>query len=425
MTSVREDAPAAAPGRPRPGAEWAGFAKTAAVEWLPPFMAALLILPFVIQYGSFVPWNPSTIDLAVYRAAVVDMVNGKSMFDSLSPGWNLPWIYPPIAGILLSPLALGPYPVWQVLWTGLTVAAQQSVLIRAGAPRGWRLGLLGLALVCCFEPIRTTLGYGQVNTMLMWLVVADLLPGKRRFLPQGTLIGIAAAIKLTPMLFLVFAFLAGRRLVAWFGLGSFALSSLVGWLLLPVDTVRYWTDLASGKTGAPSGPIYVGNQSLTGVVARLVGEDRTSTLLGLGICGVVALLSAVVGAMLWRRGFRVLAIASVGLGTCLASPLSWTHHHVWGILLLLAVTLPNARLPRWVVWTGRIWVLWLAICLPLAVLPYGGGIERSYSAGQDLVGAFGPVLGAGFVVALAVWCLRTGPNPLTLFAAGKLPVGRP
>ena len=53
------------------------------------------------------------------------------------------------------------------------------MLRRCGVPRGWKLGLIGVAVVLAMEPIRTTLGYGQVNTLLMALVVADLLPERR------------------------------------------------------------------------------------------------------------------------------------------------------------------------------------------------------------------------------------------------------
>ena len=179
-------------------------------ELLPPFVMALLILPYVIQYGKVSPWEPSTIDLQVYVAAVKDMLAGKDIFATTTPFWNLYFIYPPIAAILMTPLAFGPYAFWQVIWTAGLVLAQQSVLKRCGVPRGWMLGLVGVAVVLAVEPIRTTLGYGQVNTMLMALVVADLLPdrpGEKRRIPRGTLIGLAAAIKLTPMLFVIFAFL--------------------------------------------------------------------------------------------------------------------------------------------------------------------------------------------------------------------------
>ena len=149
-----------------------------AVELLPPFVAALVILPLVIQYGSFWPWRPSTIDLEVYVYAVKDMLAGRDIFTTTTPFWKLFFIYPPIAAIVMTPLAFGPYTFWQLAWTAGLVWAQQSVLRRCGAPRGWRLGLIGIAVVLAVEPIRTTLGYGQVNTILMALVVADLLPDR-------------------------------------------------------------------------------------------------------------------------------------------------------------------------------------------------------------------------------------------------------
>ena len=98
------------------------------VEFLPPFAVALLILPFIIQYGKLIPWQPSTIDLQVYVYAVKDMLAGKDIFATTTPFWNLYFIYPPIAAILMTPLAFGPYAFWQVVWTGGLVWAQQSVL---------------------------------------------------------------------------------------------------------------------------------------------------------------------------------------------------------------------------------------------------------------------------------------------------------
>ena len=129
----------------------------AAVEFLPPFAVALLILPYIIQYGKLIPWHPSTIDLQVYVYAVKDMLAGKDIFATTTPFWNLYFIYPPIAAILMTPLAFGPYVFWQVVWTGGLVWAQQSVLKRCGVPRGWKLGLIGIAVVLAVEPLRMLL----------------------------------------------------------------------------------------------------------------------------------------------------------------------------------------------------------------------------------------------------------------------------
>jgi alpha-1,2-mannosyltransferase len=393
-------------------------AARAAVEILPPLAVALLILPYVISYGKFSPWQPSTIDLEVYVYAVRDMLAGKDIYATKTPFWNLYFIYPPIAAVLMWPLAFLPYVFWQVVWTAVLVWAQQSVLRRCGVPRGWKLGLLGIAVVLAVEPIRTTLGYGQVNTMLMALVVADLLPdapGERRRIPRGSLIGLAAAIKLTPALFVVFAFLIGRRSLAVTGIVSFVAFTAVGAIFQFRQTLEFWGGLSGGDTRTAS-PLYTGNQSLLGVFFRLGDSSRTTTLIGLACAGLVALLATLVAAHWWRAGQQVFAVGLVGLATCLASPLSWTHHYVWILPMAAAVVLqrprgpertladpvdPRQPLPRWARYLAGFWVLWVCACLPLAVLPYGGGRERTFTFLQSLVANLGPAIGVVLVIGLA------------------------
>ncbi len=381
----------------------------AALEFLPPFAVALLILPFIIQYGKLIPWQPSTIDLQVYVYAVKDMLAGKDIFATTTPFWNLYFIYPPIAAILMTPLAFGPYALWQVVWTGGLVWAQQSVLKRCGAPRGWKLGLIGIAVLLAVEPIRTTLGYGQVNTILMALVIADLLPdapGERRRIPQGTLIGLAAAIKLTPALFVIFAFLIGKTRMAITAMISFAVFTGIGAILLFRETLVFFGGLSGGDTRTAS-PLYTGNQSLLGVFFRLGDSSRVTGLVGLAVTAVLAVLGCLVAAHWWRHEEKVFAVAIVGLTTCLASPLSWTHHYVWVLPMAMAVLSPGV--PRWARYLGGFWVVWVCLCLPLAVLPYGGGRERQFDFLQQLVANLGPIIGVILVVGLA-WQLVATPR---------------
>jgi alpha-1,2-mannosyltransferase len=381
----------------------------AALEFLPPFAVALLILPFIIQYGKLIPWQPSTIDLQVYVYAVKDMLAGKDIFATTTPFWNLYFIYPPIAAILMTPLAFGPYALWQVVWTGGLVWAQQSVLKRCGAPRGWKLGLIGIAVLLAVEPIRTTLGYGQVNTILMALVIADLLPdvpGERRRIPQGTLIGLAAAIKLTPALFVIFAFLIGKTRVAITAMISFAVFTGIGAILLFRETLVFFGGLSGGDTRTAS-PLYTGNQSLLGVFFRLGDSSRVTALVGLAVSAILAVLGCLVAAQWWRHDEKVFAVAIVGLTTCLASPLSWTHHYVW--ILPLGMAVLSTGVPRWARYVGGFWVVWVCVCLPLAVLPYGGGRERQFDFLQQLVANLGPVIGVILVVGLA-WQLVATPR---------------
>jgi alpha-1,2-mannosyltransferase len=288
------------------------------------------------------------------------------------------------------------------------------VLKRCGAPRGWKLGLLGIAVVLAVEPIRTTLGYGQVNTILMALVVADLLPDPpehRRRIPQGILIGLAAAIKLTPALFVIFMFLIGKRRAALTAIISFAAFTGIGAILLFRETMVFFGGLSGGDTRTAS-PLYAGNQSLLGVFFRLGDSSRTTTLLGLAVATVLAVLGCLVAAHWWRSDEQVFAVAIVGLTTCLASPLSWTHHYVWILPMAMAVLSPGV--PRWARYVGGFWVVWVCICLPLAVLPYGGGRERQFDLLQQLVANLGPILGVILLVGLA-WQLivstRAQPIP--------------
>jgi alpha-1,2-mannosyltransferase len=302
----------------------------------------------------------------------------------------------------MTPLLLGPYIVWQIIWTIIGTGALLSVLRRIRVPRGVTVGVIAAALVLAMEPIRTTMGYGQVNTMLMALVVADLLPddtGKPRRIPRGALIGLAAAIKLTPLLFVVFAFLIVKHRVAIMAVVSFAFFTGVAWILLPKESLEYWRGLGKGEVNT-AGPVYVGNQSISGAMTRWFAEDRKTVITALAIGFVIAGIATLVAALWWRRGEKVFAVGLVGLATCLASPLSWTHHHVWAVVLLIAVTM-SSTLPRWAVWMSRAWAIWIALCLPLAVLPYGGHKELAYTVGQKLVGNLGPTLGSALILALA------------------------
>jgi alpha-1,2-mannosyltransferase len=380
----------------------AGLPRTA-VEWLPALVVSFVLLPLVIVNGHVWPYSPNTVDLSVYRLAVEDMVNGHDIYLTSTPVDNLKFIYPPIAAILMTPLLLGPFVLWQIIWTVIGTGALLSVLRRIRVPRGLAVGVIAAALVLAMEPIRTTMGYGQVNTMLMALVLVDLLPDDpdtRRRVPRGALIGLAAAIKLTPLLFVIFAFLIVKHRVAIMALVSFLFFTGVAWIILPKESVEYWKGLGKGEVNT-AGPVYVGNQSITGALTRWFAEDRKTVIAALVVGFAIAGIGTLVAAWWWRRGEKVFAVGLVGLATCLASPLSWTHHHVWAVVLLIAVT-TSSTLPRWAVWLSRAWAVWIALCIPLAVLPYGGHKELGYDAWQKLVGNLGPTMGGILILALAV-----------------------
>ena len=272
------------------------------------------------------------------------------------------------------------------------------------------------------EPIRTTLGYGQVNTMLMALVVADLLPrrGRGRAAPDpaGSLIGLAAAIKLTPALFVVFAFLIGKRRAALTAIVSFVGFTAARRDLPVFADRRLLAGLAGGDTRTAA-PLYAGQP----VAARRLLPARrllaaATTLIGLGFAAVVALLGALVAAQWWQAGRRCSRWPWSGCATCLASPLSWTHHYVW-ILPMGAARPAGPRAAA--LGPARGWRLGgLGVaCLPLAVLPYGCGRERNYTVLQQVVANLGPLLGVALIIGLAGRLVSRAQSP----RRGRVAVG--
>ena len=59
------------------------------------------------------------------------------------------------------------------------------------------------AIALRFEPVDLNNGFAQINIVVMALVILDLVP-RKRFLPQGILVGLAAAIKITPLAMLLY-----------------------------------------------------------------------------------------------------------------------------------------------------------------------------------------------------------------------------
>ena len=103
---------------------------------------------------------------------------------------------------------------------------------------GATLGVSALALLT--EPVQQTLALGQVNLLLMLLVVADLLTpdalrGRTRWW-HGIGIGLAAGVKLTPLIFIPYLLLVRRYRQAATAAGVFAATVALGYAVLPRDS---------------------------------------------------------------------------------------------------------------------------------------------------------------------------------------------
>lgn len=376
-----------------------------ALWWLawcvPPFLAATWTGATQIG-GSLDPWQPWMIDLDVYRRTGSMLLAGQDFY--VAEG--LPWIYPPFAALFTVPLSIVSLGVAQVAWILLNVALLMAILHRVGL-KGWTLSLAATAAVWLAEPVRETIGFGQLGVILVAAAVLDSVPGprilRRRLLPEGVLVGLAAAVKLTPAVVAAANFFAGRRRPGLVAFASFVGATALAFLLLPAASVRYWGGLVSGNSGINSGIVFKTNQSVMGVWARLFGELSRGGLVLSAVVLVVGVASAV---LVHRAGHRELAVCLAGLTSLLSSPISWSHHYVW-IVPLIAILLTRADLSQPVRLVGLFYGIWTCFA-PFKALPGGDGVELTYSIGNQVVDNVGVVWGVAFLVLCGVSAWRAG-----------------
>ena len=374
---------------------WSRLARWLAVCTLP-VLVALYVAAITFPGGSFVPWRPIMVDLDVYRRAGHVLLTGGNFYDL--PG-QLQFLYPPLAAVLAVPLALVPITVVQIAWTAAGAMALVAILHRFGLT-GWVLSLAGVAAVYFIEPVVQTLAFGQLGIFLAALVVLDLVPGPRvfprRLLPEGVLTAVAAAIKLTPAIFVVYLLAVRRFRAFWVAVITGAVLTLASAAMAPAASYEFWTRLAHGDTGLGHSIIYYTNQSVMANVVRIFGVGPEPAAVGLVLSAVVA-VAGVWAAMLWHRlGDVRLAVTLCGIAGLLASPVSWLHHFVW--IVPLAMSLLERRpvsrrsLPLWFLALGWLFIGWVAVA-PFTVLPNGADVELLWSWSQHLLASITTLVG--------------------------------
>ncbi|MEV8557953.1 glycosyltransferase family 87 protein [Streptomyces sp. NPDC051917] len=309
-------------------------------------LLVLVLGAAVTVFTATVPLLRDFFDLRVYYGTVHTWAHhGGRIYDYQVPGTSYGFTYPPFAALAMLPLALLGRDAAIVASLLVNLAALAVVLRILAGPRwrrhGWYRWSLCLCLLALFEPLRDTFSFGQVNLVLLALVLADCLllaTGRERWAGAG--IGLAAAVKLTPALFIGLLLLAGRRRAAAVATAvALAATALAAWAD-PRASRFYWTE-ALWDTSRVGRLDYVSNQSIQGVLARL-GEP------GRPLWATAVLLTLCVWAWRTRQAVRAgdwtAAFALTGAAACLVSPITWVHHLVW--LLPSFAVLLRAGHPR-------------------------------------------------------------------------------
>ena len=301
---------------------------------------------------------PYLIDTDVYRMGGQAWLTGRPLYAdgavfATQGGLDLPFTYPPLAAIVFSPLTLVSLPMASVIITIITclllVASTWIVLSRLQVPAGdvtwWRRGWLAAGLVAMsmtwLEPIQANFHFGQINVVLMTLVIADCVP-RRTPWPRGLLLGIAIALKLTPAVFLVYFVLRRDSRAALTALASFVAATLLGFALAGRDSWEYWTSTVLHTDRIGTATLNT-NQNAAGALARLGLGAGTHFAVWTVSCLVVLGLTVWAVRRVLAAGEPTLAVMCVAMFGLVVSPVSWSHHWVWALPTVIVTAVLGYR----------------------------------------------------------------------------------
>ncbi|MFJ3302270.1 glycosyltransferase 87 family protein [Streptomyces sp. NPDC086549] len=334
----------------------------------------------------------SMVDLMVYRAEGAAVRAGRDLYALRTTAAHLPATYPPFAALLFTPLTLLDTPHLRASATAvnlaLLVAFVRLSLNLVGHARMESVWWVAAAAVWC-EPVWTTLRYGQVNLLLAVLVLWDLSrrPHDGRVRWAGSGLGLAAAVKLTPALFTVFLLATGAVACLKGGDGrpwlrhargaaaAFAGATLLAAAVLPYESWRFWTRLVF-RTSRVGHTEETANQALRGVLARLLHSPDPGAL-WVAVAALVAAAGLSVAVVAELRGDRAWAVAACAVTALLISPVSWSHHWVWCVPLVLLLWAHGYR-------AAALGTLPVFCSYALWWVPHGPGRPELHQGGVEL-----------------------------------------
>jgi hypothetical protein len=295
-----------------------------------------LVIVFAAAYAPF--------DLNIYLWGGKAVTHGLELYRGQPQGnW---FTYPPFAAAVFTPLAALPDYVVRMAWELATVGALAwscVLTLRLAGITPRRVLLLAMvAAAFALEPVYHTLYLGQVNVFLLAFVLTDVWRASRGK-PAGIGVGIAAAIKLVPAIFILFFLVTRRTKQAITALAAFVVCGLIGYLVDPAASHLYWTKLFRDTSRVSAA--YVDNETPYAALVRILGGTSHVGDWYLIISVVIGCVGLAVAATLARRADWLGAATVTGVTGLLASPISWSHHWVW-IIPALVVLLRGGRASR-------------------------------------------------------------------------------
>ncbi|MEQ0559126.1 glycosyltransferase 87 family protein [Amycolatopsis sp. NEAU-NG30] len=221
------------------------------------------------------------------------------------------------------------------------------------------------ALALPMQPVLMNFTAGQVNLLLLLLVLADLT-GRRHWW-TGAGVGLAAAIKLTPAIFVVYLLLTRRFRAAAVAVATFGATVLAGFVALPRDSAAFWSANVAdpSRITGDSEVMSPENQSIRGALARLLDVQDVPGTVWVPVTAAVAVAALWIAVRAHHRNRELLALSVVGALMVLVTPWTWTHYWVWFIPFFVMAACAAHRARHW--WPAGVLVLAYLLVLPWQV----------------------------------------------------------
>lgn len=311
----------------------------------PALVAAAVV--FAAAYGGYAAdvlahhlWRMLTwFDFDVYVVAGQHVVEHSALLYSWRFAPGVRFVYTPFAALAFAVLAPLPYILRHGFITAISLAAipLTTWLTLGGMGLRGRRRILPALVVSAVGlwtfPVIWSLHLGQVEPALMLLVVWDLTLSDRRWW-KGAGVGLAAGIKLVPLIFIPYLLLAGKIRQALVATGTFAATILIGFVFLPGESYRWWLTGYMFQTSKNGSVVSLVDQSLLGMLTRLAsGHSLAVRPAWLLIAGLIGLAGVIGAAVLHRSGRPVEGMLACAVTGLLVSPISWDNHWVWVVPL--------------------------------------------------------------------------------------------
>jgi len=313
------------------------WAATAFALALAAYVAVVATHPIRLTLGWF--------DLNIYNHAGLIVRHAP---DTLYTWHFLPgvqYLYTPFAALGFAAGSLLPWAVLKWLMTVASLAAMVFTVWVTFGQLGWRgrnraAAVLAVSAVALWtEPVLRSVQVGQIELLLMALIAWDLCQSDDRKW-KGAGVGLAAGIKLVPLIFILYLLLAGKRRQAAVASAVFAGTVVVGFAALPHDSVKWWLTgyfLHAGDFSNTSQGSLL-NQSLLALVTRTPAGAGSVTALWLLLAVVIGCLGLAAAVLFARAGRPTAGWVTCGVTGVLVSPISWDNHWVWIVPVLVLLT---------------------------------------------------------------------------------------